>query len=356
MRRFLFHALLLALLAGAGALVFVGGGFVPIAADEGHWPVTRKLLQFAMHRSVATQSLGIRAPPLDDPALVRKGAGHYAGSCMPCHGGPGVERPVLPRAMLPEPPPLVRVMASRQWSRPQLFWIVKHGIKYTAMPAWVTQRRDDEVWAMVAFLERLPGMSPQGFRRLAFGGRDVAPGACAGCHGTDGAGAEAFPRLAGLDEAYLRASLEAFASGRRQSGVMQPIAASLGEARIRELAREYAAMPASAAVAPGVAEQGVEDHGAAVARGRRLAMEGDGARRIPACAQCHGPGDGERNRLYPALAGQSRAYLALQLQLFAQGGRGGTRHAHLMEHAAAALQPRDIEDLAAYYASLPPGR
>src|SRR3546814_7241235 len=88
------------LLAGVAVLEFVGGGCVPIAASEGHWPVTRMLLQFAMHRSVATQSLGIQAPPLDDPALVRKGAGHYASSCMPCHGAPGVERPVLPRAKI----------------------------------------------------------------------------------------------------------------------------------------------------------------------------------------------------------------------------------------------------------------
>lgn len=354
MRRFLWHALLLALFAGVAALLFVGGGFVPIAASEGHWPVTRMLLQFAMHRSVATQSLGIQAPPLDDPALVRKGAGHYASSCMPCHGAPGVERPVLPRAMLPEPPPLVRVMAARQWSRPQLFWIVKHGIKYTAMPAWTTQRRDDEVWAMVAFLERLPRLSPEAFRRLAFGGRDVAPGACAGCHGTDGAGAEAFPRLAGLDEAYLYASLAAFASGRRQSGIMQPIAASLDDARMRELAREYATSP----VARGGAEASIPEAGlaAAIARGKQLAMAGDGTRRIPACAQCHGPGTGERNRLYPALSGQSASYLALQLQLFARGGRGGTRHAQLMERAAAALQPHDIHDLAAYYAALPAGR
>ena len=77
------------------------------------------------------------------------------------------------------------------------------------------------------------------------------------------------------------------------------------------------------------------------------------ARRIPACAQCHGPGATQRNRLYPALAGQPAAYLALQLQLFARGGRGGTRYAHVMERAAAALDPGDIESLAAYYAALP---
>ena len=350
MKRFLWHALLLGLIAGAGALVFVGGGLVPVAADEGHWPITRKLLQFAMHRSVETHSMGIRAPPLDDPALVRKGAGHYASSCTPCHGAPGIERGPVPRAMLPEPPPLVRVMATRQWSDAQLFWIVKHGIKYTAMPAWVAQNRDDEAWAMVAFLQRLPDLSPEEYRRLAFGGRAVAPGACEGCHGTDGAGADAFPRLAGLDEAYLRASLEAFASGRRQSGVMQPIAAALGDARIREVSRQYAGATGDTQVFP-VSPRHAD--AATISRGKRLALEGDGARRIPACAQCHGPGATERNRLYPALAGQPAGYLALQLQLFARGGRGGTRHAHVMERAATALEPGDIESLAAYYAALP---
>jgi cytochrome c553 len=54
------------------------------------------------------------------------------------------------------------------------------------------------------------------------------------------------------------------------------------------------------------------------------------------------------------LSGQPASYLALQLQLFARGGRGGTRHAHLMERAAAGLQAGDIRDLSAYYASLPP--
>ena len=351
MKRFLWHAVLLLALTGLAALAFVGGGFVPIAANEGHWPITRALLEFAMQRSVTTQSLPVDAPPLDDPALPRKGAGHYANGCMPCHGAPGVDRPLLPRRMLPEPPPLVRKLAAGNWSREELFWIVKHGIKYTAMPSWPTQNRDDEVWAMVAFLERLPDLSPADYRRLAYGGRDVAPGACEGCHGTDGAGADAFPRLAGLDEEYLRASLEAFASGRRQSGVMQPIAASLDSGGMRRVAREFALAPIDAS-AP--AARALDD--GAVARGRQLALHGDGRRRIPACAQCHGPGATEHNRLYPALAGQPASYLALQLGLFARGGRGGTRYAHLMERAAKDLEPADIHDLAAYYASLSPLR
>ncbi len=355
MKRFLAHAFVLLLAGAAAALVFVGGGFVPIAADRGHWPITRAALEFAMQRSVRMQSHGIappEAPLLDEPAMLRKGAGHYANGCMPCHGAPGVERPLVPRAMLPEPPPLVRQLAPHPWSREELFWIVKHGIKYTAMPHWVAHNRDDEVWAMVAFLERLPDLSPEDYRRLAYGGRDVAPGACEGCHGSGGPGADAFPRLAGLDAEYLRESLAAFASGRRRSGVMQPIAAALDDGRIGELARHYAAAPVNIPAA----ETPIAGDADAIRRGRKLAREGDGARRIPACGQCHGPDASERNRLYPDLAGQPASYLALQLQLFAKGGRGGTRYAHLMERAAARLEPDDIRDLASYYASLDPGR
>src|SRR5690606_18082276 len=219
---------------GIGAALFVSAGLVPIAASEGHWPVTRWLLQFAMRRSVATSALDVPPPPLDDPALVLKGAGHYATNCLPCHGAPGRPRPPLVRQMLPQPPDL-RAKVPGMTSR-ELFRVVKHGIKYTAMPAWVARERDDEVWAMVAFLQRLPDLDARQFESLAYGERagqrDAAEGLvpleaqgqgalanCVRCHGSDGAGRGngAFPRLAGQSEDYLRASLQAYASGERNS-------------------------------------------------------------------------------------------------------------------------------------------
>ena len=67
--------------------------------------------------------------------------------------------------MLPEPPYLGGVVES--WKPEQLFWIVKHGLKYTGMPSWPALSRDDEVWSVVAFLQRLPGMKPETYRGLA---------------------------------------------------------------------------------------------------------------------------------------------------------------------------------------------
>jgi mono/diheme cytochrome c family protein len=55
--------------------------------------------------------------------------------------------------MLPQPPDLADVVG--EWNNAQLFRIVKHGVRFTGMPAWPMQDRDDEVWAMVAFLREL---------------------------------------------------------------------------------------------------------------------------------------------------------------------------------------------------------
>lgn len=352
---------------GIAALLFVSAGLVPIAASDGHWPITRALLHFAMNRSVSSHTLTLSAPPLDDPALVLKGAGHYATGCLPCHGAPGQPRSLIVRQMVPEPPLLPPEIPGLEAE--ELFWIVKHGIKYTAMPAWVAQQRDDEVWAMVAFLQRMPDMAPAQFRRLAYGelAPSLAGGAvdpllpipqppllrnCVRCHGRDGAGrgAGVFPRLAGQNRAYLRATLLAYARGERHSGIMQPVAAGLDPRAIDRLASYYAGLPAADVAQPGTDAT----RAAAIVRGARLATQGVAERRIPACRACHGPGEESRNPHYPELAGQYARYLALQLRLFKRGQRGGSDYAHIMHTVAQSLSERDIRDLSLYYASLPP--
>src|SRR5690606_22829684 len=144
-------------MAVGGALV-VASGVVPIKASSGHWAVTRWLLEFASSRSVATHTLGGPPPPaLDDPAPALRGAGHYDTGCRPCHGAPALPSPSIAAAMTPSPPYLPPAVP--KWEADELFYIVKHGVKFTGMPAWPAQGRDDEVWAMVAFLVQLPGMS-----------------------------------------------------------------------------------------------------------------------------------------------------------------------------------------------------
>ncbi len=358
---------LLATLAGTGAFVLVSLGLVSISASSGHWKATGWMLHYAMRRAVSTQSMGIAVPPLDDPALLLKGAGHYHTGCLACHGAPGEERSLIVQQMTPEPPYLPPRI--EHWKPQELFWIVKNGVKFTAMPAWPAQQRDDEVWALVAFLRAMPGMSPERYRRLALGGRTDQPAKpvtpdhlrplqdplgpvlanCNRCHAEDGGGRGegAFPRLAGQSEAYLLGALQAYARGERYSGVMQPIAAGLAPDVLEALAQHYAELPP---ISRTDASQPQPD---ILAQGLSLAERGVRERGIPSCVHCHGPKEGPRNPMYPNIAGQYASYLKLQLELFTAGKRGGTEYAHIMHSAAQRLTPEQMQALADYYGSLP---
>lgn len=349
---------------GLGGFLVAASGIIPIKASSGHWAITRSLLQFTKERSIATHSLAIQSPPLDEPWLVLKGAGHYEIGCRPCHGSPELHHPRIAQNMLPPPPDLAQTVS--KWEREELFYIIKHGLKFTGMPAWPSQQRDDEVWAMVAFLDAFPKLDAEHYRKLVDGespaiARDVPLPhleasekhdqpisiSCDRCHGTDGLGREvaAFPKLAGQSSAYLSASLEAYASGERHSGMMEPIAAALSSAQIRKLARHYADLPPTSPL------PAAHDTAQAIERGEVIAQMGIPNQNVPACAACHDPGTTPHNPIYPVLDGQYTDFLKLQLTLFKQEQRGGTPYAHLMRRVAAGLSAEQMRDVATYYAS-----
>ena len=175
--------------------------------------------------------------------------------------------------------------------------------------------------------------------------------ACARCHGIDGRGRRvaAYPKLAGQKDGYLFRALQAYAQGRRHSGIMEPIAFSLGPREWREVADYYSDLPGRREApesAAGIAAARVE-------RGREIATRGIPSRGVPSCMDCHGPGPHRRNAAYPNLAGQFADYLALQLELFRQDARGGSAYAHIMRQIAGRLNAEQIRDVVTYYESLP---
>lgn len=360
------YAVIGLLLAVAGFLV-AASGIIPIKASSGHWPITAWFLNFSMQRSVSTHTIGMKVPPLDDPALVLKGAGHYESGCRPCHGSPAVPYPRVAAEMTPHPPNLPPVIP--EWDPEELFYIVKHGVKFTGMPAWPALHRDDEVWAVVAFLQALPEMDAQQYRNLVFGGetrqttvvplegltqpenvpRTVTEN-CARCHGMDGLGrgAGAFPKLAGQHPDYLFASLLAFARGERHSGIMEPIAAGLDREQMQELAVFYGNLPAAPPPLPEAEVARI------VAFGEEIARSGIPDQKVPSCASCHGPTSYTRNPMYPRLAGQYADYLVLQLELFQKEYRGGTDYKGIMDPVVHRLTTEEMQAVAAFYESLDP--
>src|SRR5437762_5211284 len=139
-----------------GGLALIYSGLYDVGATAPHWAVTRWVPETARTRSIKAHAAGIEAPAgLDDPAKILTGVAHFAAHCAVCHGAPGVPKGDIARGLYPAPPDLGK--AATLYGPGELFWIVKHGIKMTGMPAW-SDHNDDELWATVAFLQKLPGM------------------------------------------------------------------------------------------------------------------------------------------------------------------------------------------------------
>lgn len=350
----------LALLAAVGGLVVTVLGLVPIKASSGHWGITAWFLNFAKERSVATYSPSLDDLPHDDPALAMKGALHYEFGCAFCHGRPGAQAPRIPRQMTPNAPYLWP--RAQEWDDGELFYIVKHGIKFTGMPAWPAAHRDDEIRAVVAFLKSMPEPDEARYLEMTGAGDRLPPPLdadslrpatarlladnCARCHGHDGRGriGGAFPNLAGQRRDYLKLSLSAYARGTRASGIMEPIAAELDQETIDELAGYYSRLTSPEA-------RPRDEDAELIERGREIALGGIPGARVPACAECHDPAGRQAKDRYPTLHGQPAEYLTLQLKLFKARHRGGSDAAHLMHPAADRLDEESIRAVTRYFES-----
>jgi cytochrome c553 len=150
-------------------IAFVYSGAYYVGADRPHLSVTSWLLNEARNRSIRSHAAGITVPPgLDDRAKILVGVTHFAEHCVVCHGAPGVERGDITEGLYPRPPNLAD--AARFYTPGELFWIIKHGIRMSGMPFW-GDHSDDELWATVAFLGKLPGMTEQEYGKLVAASR-----------------------------------------------------------------------------------------------------------------------------------------------------------------------------------------
>jgi hypothetical protein len=153
-----------AIVVAIGLGVFVYSGIYNIGADDHHTKPVFAVLQTLRNRSIHVRSDDIKVPNLDDPQLILKGAGQYAAMCTGCHLRPGQENSELRKGMYPQPPNLSKVHVDPQ----DAFWVIKHGIKMSAMPAWGLDGSHDDptIWSMVAFIEKLPGMTPAQYKAI----------------------------------------------------------------------------------------------------------------------------------------------------------------------------------------------
>ena len=155
----------LAALGLAAALGTVLLGLPDVAATTPHWKVTRWVLSTTMENAVERRAAALPAPEdLADPVRVRAGAAAYDDMCSVCHAAPGTDAGPIAEGLLPEPPELAE--EAEEWTPAELFWITKHGVRMTGMPAFGPSHEDPDLWDLVAFLRKLPDLSPAEYRAL----------------------------------------------------------------------------------------------------------------------------------------------------------------------------------------------
>ena len=157
-----------AALAAGGALgvaAVVYGGLYNVASTEQHLQPIHTLMETAMRQSVRLRARGIAEPPLADEQTMLRGAGCFRDKCVQCHGAPGVAQGDIGKSMQPLPGPLVD--ARRHWRPRELYWVTRHGIKMSGMPAWEFRLTEQELWDVVAFMQRLPDLNAAQYTGLA---------------------------------------------------------------------------------------------------------------------------------------------------------------------------------------------
>ena len=164
---------------------------------------------------------------------------------------------------------------------------------------------------------------------------------CAACHGADGnSGTPAYPKLAQQHPEYIVKQLQEFKAGKRPNPIMQPMAAQLSDADMKNIAAWVTAKKA---------KTGFAKDKEFVTVGERIYRGGIADRQVAACAGCHSPNGAGIPAQYPRLSGQHADYTAAQLTGFRDGIR---KNSPQMAMIASKLNDREIRAVADYIAGL----
>jgi mono/diheme cytochrome c family protein len=152
MRRFLAGVVATLLIQASLALLVIGFGGAPVNADRPPSTLETRLLGTAVRTSVARRATGESEPPPPSTDDLTTGAEIYNEMCARCHGNAKDGGNTLGAAFYPPAPPLTGHAST--YSERELFWIIKHGIRNTAMPAWGSLLSDEDIRQVAAVVKR----------------------------------------------------------------------------------------------------------------------------------------------------------------------------------------------------------
>jgi mono/diheme cytochrome c family protein len=158
-------------------LVALGSGAYNMAATEKHWAITEKLITWVRESSIKARAEDLKVPTFEEEDMLAKGFVQYNTMCTECHLTPGKQPTELAAGLYPQAPLFYERVPvideeDKLYLLKKYFWVIKYGIKMTAMPAWGITHDDELIWAMAAFISTLHGMTAEQYAALVDTHRD----------------------------------------------------------------------------------------------------------------------------------------------------------------------------------------
>jgi mono/diheme cytochrome c family protein len=146
------------------AMFVAASGSVSVGADIRPGLIEGSLAPWIKDRSVQRHAPKVKNPLEGNANAIAAGMSHYREHCLACHGAPGLPATEVAQGLNPPAPSLGR--EENDTPDGELFWVTKHGIRFTSMPAFGPTHSDQEIWEMVAFLRHLPELTANEKRYL----------------------------------------------------------------------------------------------------------------------------------------------------------------------------------------------
>lgn len=169
------------IVAVAAAIIYSGNA--PLSAASAETPFLDWLFHTSYEKALERHAQAIQVPgQMDTQPQLFDGARSFADMCSGCHIPPGAGETPFSQGLKPAPPKLVDIMRER--TPEEAFWVLDNGIHFTGMPAIGETHDDQQLWAMVEFLDRAKTMNAEDYQRIVEMARAAQPESDHG-HGHD---------------------------------------------------------------------------------------------------------------------------------------------------------------------------
>lgn len=141
----------------AGVYSYTRYGFFDLSADQNPSALEERIGSSAMDESTGRHAPLRKNPLQANQETLLAGARLYRDKCSDCHGGPVNPNSDYGRSFYPRVPQFMK--QAPDMPEHENFYIVKHGVRWTAMPAWGNVMTDSEIWQVVTLLshfQKLP--------------------------------------------------------------------------------------------------------------------------------------------------------------------------------------------------------